>query len=406
MDKLPDTGYLLEQLLHSTLDVIYFKDTQSRFIMYNKACARKHGWISLESGIGKTDFDIFAEEHAQKAYDDEQNIIATGQPLRAIEERETWPDGRITWCSSTKVPLRDNNGHMIGIFGITRDITARKEAALQTRRYAEQIREIKESMEEDARMAAKLQRNFFLSEYPVFPEGVDPEGSCVEFLHHFNKCSLVSGDYCYVKRLSANKVAILLCDVLGSGARAALGASLIRGIMQEIHPLADDPSAYVSRLNNQLYPLLHPDGLLLDVTACYMVLDVSTGEARMASAGHPLPLHFRAGQRVKWMFENLVLRGPALAVEPRARYRTITCRLQPGDSVVLFTDGLFTVKNVQGKPFCEKRLLVTAQELAGKSLGRIFKGLENAAIDFSRDEKFTDDVCLIGFHLRRLMEAK
>ncbi len=405
MNNLPDDGYLLEQLLHSSLDVIYFKDARSRFVLCNHACASKHGWATPEEGIGKTDFDVFAEEHARQTYVDEQHIIATGEILRGLEEKEIWPDGRVTWVSSSKVPIRNDRGEIVGIFGISRDITAQKEAQLKAQQYAEQVRAIKDLMEDDARMAGKLQRSFFLSEYPVFPEGVNPEDSCVEFLHHFNKCNLVSGDYCYVRRISTTQVAILLCDVLGSGARAALGASLVRGIMQDIYAMAEDPSAYLGRLNEQLYPLLHPDALLLDITACYMVLDVATGQARLASAGHPLPLHFRPGQPAKWLFENLVLRGPALAAEPKAKFRTITCQLQPADSVVLFTDGLFTLMSAQEEPFCEKRLLHAAQEMSGKSLGRIFRGLENAALEFAKNKQFADDVCLVGFNLRKLLES-
>ncbi len=402
-NNLPDAGYLLDQLMRSTLDVIYFKDRQSRFIAYNQACAEKHGWTSLQEGVGKTDFNVFSEEHARKSLEIEQRIIASGEMLQGIEEKELWPDGRVTWCSSSKVPLRDDQGRVVGLFGITRDITARKETQLQTERYAKQVANIKEMLEEDARMAGKLQRSFFLSEFPVLPEGVDPSESCIEFLHHLHKSSLVGGDYCHVRRLSDTKVSILLCDIRGSGARAALGASLIRGIMQDIDRMAEDPSDYISRLNDHLYPLLHRDRLLLDLTACYMVIDCAAGEAKVACAGHPLPLHFRSGQPVKWLFENLVLRGPALAVKPDAKFRNITCRMQPDDSVILFTDGLFTVKNAAGVAFSEKRLLKSAQAYAGNSLGRIFRGLENDALEFSKDNHFADDVCLIGFHLRRLL---
>ncbi len=403
--KLPDPAFLLDQLMHSTLDVIYFKDKQSRFMTYNRACAVKHGWTSLQEGVGKTDFDVFSKEHAENSFADEQRVMSSGEIMQGVEEQEIWPDGHVTWCSSSKVPLRDDSGRIIGIFGITRDITASKEAQMQARRYADQVADIKGMLEEDARMAGKLQHSFFMMDYPVFPEGVAPQESCIEFLHHFNKCNLVSGDYCHVRRLSETRVGILLCDILGTGARAALGAALIRGVMEDISGLAQDPSMYVEHLNKQLYPLLHPEGLLLDVSACYMVLDVSTGEARVVSAGHPLPLHFRKGHPVKWLFENLVFRGPGLAVAPNTKYRAVSCRLQPGDSVVIYTDGLFTVKNARGEPFSEKRLLDTARGMSGKSLGNIFSELENAALAFSRDDAFADDVCLIGVHLRTLLGA-
>ena len=65
-------------------------------------------------------------EHAAQAYMDEQNIIKTGMPIIGQEEREDWPDGRTTWGSTSKMPLYDNKGNIIGTFGITRDITEKK----------------------------------------------------------------------------------------------------------------------------------------------------------------------------------------------------------------------------------------------------------------------------------------
>jgi diguanylate cyclase (GGDEF)-like protein/PAS domain S-box-containing protein len=76
--------------------------------------------------VGKTDFDFFSEEHARQAYEDEQEIIRTGQPLLNMEERETWPDRPDTWVVTSKMTLRDEEGKIIGTFGITRDITDRK----------------------------------------------------------------------------------------------------------------------------------------------------------------------------------------------------------------------------------------------------------------------------------------
>lgn len=402
--EMPSDGFLLDQLLSSSLDAIYFKDLQSRFIMINQACAVKHGWTTPAEGIGKTDFDVFTDEHAEQAYADEQRIIATGESLCGIEEKETWPDGRITWVSTTKMPLRDEQGEVIGIFGITRDITHRKEAYLHVQTYIEEISAIKDSLVEDARMAGKLQSNLSHIQYPSFPTDTPPSESCVEFLHHFNMCQQVSGVYFSIKPLSDHEASIFLCDVYGTGVRAALGAALIRGIMQEIEGLGDNPTAFLGRLNQRMHPLLHTDKLALDVTACYLVLDATTGVARLASAGHPVPLLFRPGQPARWLFENLVLRGPALAVKPNSKYRTIECHLQPSDAVVMFTNGLFTLKNIQRRPFTERRLLGTAHRLVGKSLENIFQGLENEAISFSKAERFTEDVCLVGFNLRRLME--
>ena len=119
---------LLRALMDSGSDLIYFKDADSRFIRINRPHARLFGLSDPTDAIGKSDFDFFTKEHAQAAYDDEQKIIRTCQPMIGIEERETWGDREDTWASTTKSPLLDRNGYVIGTFGITRDITEKKKA--------------------------------------------------------------------------------------------------------------------------------------------------------------------------------------------------------------------------------------------------------------------------------------
>lgn len=123
---------LLRTLLDNAPDHIYFKDAQSRFLKCSKAQALQFGALPEEL-VGKTDHDFFSEEHARPAYEDEQEILRTGQPIIGKVEKETWKDGRgESWKLSTKMPLRNNAGAIIGTFGISKDITALKqtEAAL------------------------------------------------------------------------------------------------------------------------------------------------------------------------------------------------------------------------------------------------------------------------------------
>ena len=125
-DTLASEQRLLSALMDNLPDLIYFKDRESRFTAVNRVFLRRVGFKTHSEIIGKTDRDLFADEHAFAALADEQKIIATGQPLVGIEEKETWPDGHETWVSTTKVPWNDGSGRVIGTFGLSRDITARK----------------------------------------------------------------------------------------------------------------------------------------------------------------------------------------------------------------------------------------------------------------------------------------
>jgi diguanylate cyclase (GGDEF)-like protein/PAS domain S-box-containing protein len=119
----------MRNLLSTTEECVYFKDLHSRFLLVSA------GWIAavtpgraVEEIIGKTDFDFFSEEHAAAAFEDEQQIVRTGEPMVGKLEQETFLDRTGPWVSSTKMPLRDERGQIIGTFGISRDVTAQIKA--------------------------------------------------------------------------------------------------------------------------------------------------------------------------------------------------------------------------------------------------------------------------------------
>jgi diguanylate cyclase (GGDEF)-like protein len=115
----------MRNLLANPEERVYFKDRDSRFLLVSV------GWLetvaqgrSLDEVIGKSDFDIFSRQHAIAAFEDERRVLETGQPILAKVEQETFRDRPDAWVSTTKLPLLDAGGNIIGTWGISRDVTA------------------------------------------------------------------------------------------------------------------------------------------------------------------------------------------------------------------------------------------------------------------------------------------
>ena len=395
---------LLANLMDNISDQIYFKDLESRFIMVNKASALWHKLKSPDEAVGQTDFDIYKEEDARRMLKDEHHILKTGDPILGIEEHEVWQNGEEAWVSTSKMPLRDEDGSIIGTFGVSRDITEHKKAEIRAEYYAEENRCFREETENDLRMAAQLQKTYFPSSYPVFNDG--NADSVADFFHQHHSGGIVSGDFCSVRKLSDTQAGLFICDVMGHGMRAALVTSSIRTMVEEISHQKKDPAEFLAHMNQVLLPILRQEDVFMFVSACYMVLDVSTGQLRYATAGHPHPiLRDSSHKKATWLKGVAGCPGPALAICEEPEYQTAVCDLAPGDSVFMFTDGLVEELNKNGDEFGEERLLAAANEKMGLPLGNLFSGLLQDVLDFSDQGKFEDDVCMVGFDLHHYMSA-
>lgn len=115
--------FLLSALLDNSPDGIYFKDKASQFIRVSRGLARNFGFAHAADLIGKSDLDIFAKEFADQTRADEEQVMASGEPILAKIEKSIGKEGTEAWSSSTKLPLHDTSGEIVGTFGITRDIT-------------------------------------------------------------------------------------------------------------------------------------------------------------------------------------------------------------------------------------------------------------------------------------------
>lgn len=166
-DQLADERQMLRTLIDSLPDGIYVKDTQSRFVVGNKAVAELMGVKSPEELIGKTDFEFFARDLATSYYEDEQAIIRSGKSLLNREE-PTFDarTGKPGWLLTSKVVWRDRNGKVAGIMGLGRNITELKEAQQALAKAHEGLEQrVEERTSELSKSKARLERihEFFRS---------------------------------------------------------------------------------------------------------------------------------------------------------------------------------------------------------------------------------------------------
>ena len=395
-----------ESLYHSLVETmpqnVFRKDLQGRFTFANQQYLKPYK-CKLEDILGKTDFDFFPRELAEKYQKDDQRVMKTGQTYEIIEEHQ--PVGQEkTIVQVVKTPLYSADGKIIGLQGIFWDITAQKLAEERIRRANTELARSREElrtknliMEENLRMAREIQLAMLPQQYPAFPRNATLEKSAFQFVHRYQPAETVSGDFFSLSALSDDEVGVFICDVTGHGVRAALVTAMIRALAEELKPLAHDPGMFLRKLNSDLCVILKTTGSPMLTTAFYLVANWRTGQMRFANAGHPKPLLVRrSANRVEPLANTSGKSQPALGLFEDPPYQTSETILAPGDLVMLFTNGLYEVQGQNEELYSQEQLMLEVKNLLKKPAGPLFDKLLETIRAFSVDHKFDDDVCLVG----------
>jgi sigma-B regulation protein RsbU (phosphoserine phosphatase) len=507
---------ILRLLMENIPDRIYFKDRQSRFVRVNRAHAKWLGAASPEAVVGKTDFDFFARDHATAAYTEEQRIIESGQPLLGEIQFITRQDGRTAWGSTSKLPWRDASGRIIGTFGLTRDVTAAKQAEeklteehnllrtiidhlpsrifvkdsaaryllnneahlrelgvarqeeakgrtvrefysgqraeqsiaddhsvlsggppvinqeksdygsqgnshwwittkvplqdirgkiiglvgishdiTQRKRTEQELQRRSAEMEADVLMARQIQQAFIPRTYPVFPAGSRPETSALHFAHRYIAATTLGGDFFDLVPISDSRCGLLICDVMGHGVRAGLLTALIRGVVEECCIQIGDPGRVLGEINRALMPIVRETGQPIFATAFYGVIDLSASSIRYAIAGHPPPFHVRPG-REKAVALALTDPEPAAGLIEGFEYSHRELEFLPGDVLLAYTDGIVEASNADGKMFGDERLRALIEEHPGGTPSDWVERIVGQVTAFTGRNDFEDDICIVA----------
>jgi sigma-B regulation protein RsbU (phosphoserine phosphatase) len=256
-----------------------------------------------------------------------------------------------------------------------------------------------EEMESDLNMAREVQMAFLEKQPSRFPENISEEKSPIQFCHRYLPATTLAGDFFKIIPVSKHKVGILICDVMGHGARASLLTAYIQGLIGEIMPAAPDPGAFMERLNTGLNSIMYQFTQGIFATAVYLVADIKTGQILYTNAGHPRPLILRRSQGA---VENLYTNGnetePALGLIEDFNYSVFEGRTKKDDTIFLYTDGVYEVDNKDGQIFGQKRLLNSIQSKLSNHPDQLLDGILNDMNNFTKSDVFRDDVCMVTMH--------
>jgi len=395
-----------EALYHSLVETlpqnILRKDLEGRFTFVNQQFCKTLG-RRLEEIVGKTDLDFFPEALARKYRQDDQRVLETGKPFAAVEEHQT-PSGDKLYVQVVKTPLRGAYGQFIGLQGIFWDITEQKLAEERIARAnaeiaanREELRRKNLQMQEDLRMAGEIQLTMLPQQLPAFPRAGAPGQSAFQFTHRYHPSGTVGGDFFNVTALSDTEAAVFICDVAGHGVRSALVTAMVRALLEELKPLAQEPGEFLTKLNSDLGVILKHAGTPVLTTAFYLVADATTGRMRYANAGHPNPLLVRRAAGEVEPLKNATRKSqPALGLFDKAAYQTSEVTLAARDLVILFTDGLYEVQAANQELYTQAMLAAAVRARLQLTAPQVFDELLAAVREFAASHEFDDDVCLVG----------
>ena len=398
-----------EALYHSLVknipQNIFRKDIQGRFTFANEQYC-KHYNCRLEDILGKTDFDFFPIELAEKYRRDDWRVMESGQTLKHTEEHQPTGQGK-QYVTVVKSPLLGADGRIIGLQGMFWDVTMERVAEERIRKANAQVAQSRKELqaknlqlEDDLKMAREIQLSMLPLTYPTFPHQAPAAESAFQFTHRYLPASSVGGDFFTVSALSDTAVGVFICDVAGHSVRSALVTAMIRALVEELKPIAGEPSQFLTKLNQDLHSMLKNAGTPMLTTAFYLVADFAQQTLRYSNAGHPKPLHLRRSLGCVEPLTNQNSKSQAaLGLFAEARYLTSEVNLAPGDGILLFTDGLFEVEAANHELYSQARLQSDVQRRLALPTTHLIDELLEQMRQFSGDGNFEDDVCLVGLEV-------
>ena len=369
MDDLHNFSLILDSLS----DGVYVCDSQRRIVYWNKSAERITGWRAEEvvgryclddvlAHVDKDGHRLCGEEHCP-LHRSMVTGATTDVPIIVFARGK---DGRRIPSQVTASPIHNAAGQIVGGVETFRDVSTT---------FA------------DLRRARKIQARNLRLDLPN-----DPRLRISTFLMQHD---IVGGDYCAVKQLDEDKYGFLLADMAGHGLAAALYTMHLSILTERFYQLMIDPTEFAAALNNELVPIFDSDSSF--AAAICGVIDARAGILRLTGAGGPLPLIIHAD----WSVEKLKRSGLPLGVTEDFPYEEETIELEPGDSILSFSDGAFEIHNDKNEMLGIDGLMQILKKHDYPQTELRMDVLEEELLKFSNDIRLQDDLTIIEFRFLR-----
>ncbi len=359
-----------ERILNALPDGIYVTDLDRRILFWNKAAQAITGWTP-EDIVGKSCFDnILSHEdlHGNALCGEDccplHRSIIHGEPTTLpVLVFAHAKGGRRIPVEVSVAPVYDESGTVIGGIESFRDLSP---------------------LMQDLERAQMIQQHAMQSEIPSDPR--------IAFTVRNIPMEYVSGDFYRIEQITPDIYVIMLADVTGHGVAAGLYTMQLRSLWEDSRELLQSPSEFVEHMNEKLFELTREDDSF--ATGFYGVLDIAKHELKYILAGHPSPFLLRNGN-----ITAIDGREPAIGLLPGMEFQTRELTLQPGDGVLVYSDGAAETTNRNDQELGISGLSNLVKQNGGKLNDTGLQALIESLLDYAGQASFADDVSFLGITL-------
>ncbi|MDQ8202077.1 SpoIIE family protein phosphatase [Pelagicoccus sp. SDUM812003] len=396
---------LLETIIQILPCRVFVRNYENRFIMINEAYRKAIGVKDRKDVIGHRLSEFTRHELRDQIREEDRQVREDGKSILNQVQFDKSVFEKQRWVVTSKVPLRGPDLTIEGIVGMTYDITEQKEAEEQARALSERLSAKNEEFEAELLVARQLQETLMSMGFDANRQFTrSGERWKIDASYYYKPSHHLAGDFFDLIPISRNKLGVLVCDVMGHGVKASLVTMLLRGLVMELPKLLDRPGKVLSRLNNRLCALAEGPEFPRFTTAVYMTLDLDSGLARIANAGHPNPIWKTRDESGKSAFLSSPCGeiGPALGLIPNEVFTAREFSFEQLTEILFYTDGITEQKDAMGRDFGTEKLEDILLRNENLSLPKQLETVRSALRLTAGSKEFDDDICLVALRLSQI----